>query len=87
MLKVLFTMETLVNDILNPGFIGAVMVHGVLLAAGKADSTFNAERDAALRALDALKDDPEFLSQTCDCRASARGHAQGENDRKMRRSM
>ena len=47
-----------------------VVVHDVILASAEDYNTASASRLAATYALDALDGDPDFMTRTCDCRAS-----------------
>lgn len=55
----------------SPGLtICIVIVHDVILASAEDHNVASASRLAATYALDALDGDPEFMTRTCDCRAS-----------------
>lgn len=47
-----------------------VIVHDVILASGEDHNIASATRLAAAYALDALDGEPDFMTRTCDCRAS-----------------
>lgn len=47
-----------------------VVVHDVILASAEDHNIASASRLAAAYALDALDGDPDFMTRTCDCRAS-----------------
>lgn len=47
-----------------------MLVHDVILSSASDKMAASALRRASIAALDALEGDPDFLTRTCDCRAT-----------------